>query len=253
MASASSRTRGTATAAPERGAVRHGETVIEYDVVRSARRRRTLELSVDGQGVHVAAPVRTPLREIEAFVLGRTPWILRHRPTARPPLAFVTGESLPFAGSPLALHVTDRHVRHVGVTRGLFDLQIVVPARLQEPRRTRAIEAALARWYAERATEAVEASVERWTAVTGRAPRRVLVRNQRQRWGSCAPDGTLRFNWRLAMLDPGLLDYVVVHEMVHLEVPNHGPGFWRAVTALVPDHLARRRAIREAAANLPAL
>jgi predicted metal-dependent hydrolase len=140
----------------------------------------------------------------------------------------------------------------VTVTRGLFDLHVTVPARYEAARRTRAIEVALVKWYAGRAQEAVEASVARWVAITGRAPKRVLVRNQRQRWGSCSPDGTLRFNWRLIMLAPALLDYVVVHELAHLEVPNHGPEFWRAVARLLPDHAARRRRMREAAANLPA-
>jgi len=233
--------------------VEHAGAAIEYEVVRSARRRRTLELTVDRHGVHVAAPLRTSRREIEDFVRGRTPWILKHRPMSEPPLSFETGEAVPFHGVAMPLAVTVRPGRGVRVERGLFGLEIAVPARLEGPRRARAIENALLRWYAEHALTAIEASVARWSTLTGRTPTRVLVRNQRQRWGSCSPDGTLRFNWRLVMLDPGLLDYVVVHELTHLEVPNHGPGFWRAVARVMPDHTARRKRMREAAANLPAL
>ncbi len=247
------RTGANANIAPERGSVDHAGTAIEYEVVRSARRRRTLQLTVDGHGVHVAAPIRTPRREIEEFVRGRTPWILKHRPTVRAPLTYATGETMPYLGVAMPLFVIDRGGRGVTVTRGLFDLVVTVPARYETPRRVRAIENGLSKWYAERAQEAVEASVARWASITGRWPKRVLVRNQRQRWGSCSPDGTLRFNWRLIMLDPSLLDYVVLHELAHLEVPNHGPDFWRAVAALLPDHVARRRRMREAAANLPAL
>jgi predicted metal-dependent hydrolase len=243
----------TANAAPERGSVEHAGTAIEYEVVRSARRRRTLQLTVDGHGVRVSAPLRTPRREIEEFVRGRSPWILKHRRTVLAPLTYATGETMPFQGVALPLFVTESRVRGVTVTRGLFDLHVTVPARYDAARRTTAIANALARWYAERAQEAVEASVARWAPVTGRWPKRVLVRNQRQRWGSCSPDGTLRFNWRLIMLDPSLLDYVVVHELAHLEVPSHGPAFWSAVARLLPDHAARRRRMREAAANLPAL
>ncbi len=233
--------------------MQQGDTAIEYEVVRSARRRRTLQLTVDGEGVRVSAPMRTPRREIEEFVRGRTPWILKHRPTVQAPLAYATGESVPFQGHALPLYVTERSIRSVAVTRGLFELLVTVPSRYEEPRRARAIANAIAKWYAERAQDAVLASIARWVAVTGRAPKRVLVRNQRQRWGSCSPDGTLRFNWRLIMLDPALLDYVVVHELAHLEVPNHGPSFWAAVARLLPDHVARRKHMREAAANLPTL
>ena len=232
----------------------HEGAAIEYEVVRSARRRRTLELTVDRHGVHVAAPMRTPRREIEDFIRGRTPWILKHRPETTPPLTFEAGDLLPFLGVALPLAGTVRPGRSVHVERGLFGFEIGVSGRLDLPRRTRAIENALGRWYAERAREAIDESVARWSALTeGRPPTRVLVRNQRQRWGSCSPDGTLRFNWRLVMLDPTLLDYVVVHELTHLEVPNHGPGFWRAVARLLPDHVARRKRMREAAANLPAI
>ena len=57
-------------------------------------------------------------------------------------------------------------------------------------------------------------SVEAWRGRVGRTPSRVLVRNQKTQWGSCGEDGTIRFNWQLAMADPKLLEYVVVHEMV---------------------------------------
>ncbi len=242
----------SATTAPERGSVEHAGATIEYEVVRSARRRRTLELSVDGHGVHVAAPMRTPRREIEDFVRGRAPWIVRHRPATIPPLTYATGETMPFEGLALPLLVTTGG-RRVAIERTLFDLQVAVPHRYDGDRRARAIELALGRWYVARAQEAIEASVARWVVHTGRAPRQVLVRNQRHRWGSCSPDGTLRFNWRLIMLEPALLDYVVVHELCHLEEANHGPRFWAAVAALIPDHARRRARIREAAARLPAL
>ena len=54
----------------------------------------------------------------------------------------------------------------------------------------------------------------------------VLIRDQRWRWGSCAPDGTLRFNWRAVMLKPALIEYLVVHELAHLTHRNHSKDFW---------------------------
>lgn len=243
---------GSASTPSERGSVEHGGTAIEYEVVRSARRRRTLELTVNEHVVRVAAPLRTPRREIEAFVRGRTAWILKHRPAVRAPLTFASGETVPVEGHLVPLFVSADGGRSTGVQRGLFDLHVTVPARYDEARRARAVEAALVKWYTERAQEAIGASVARWSSVTRRPPARVLVRNQRQRWGSCSPDGTLRFNWRLIMLEPALLDYVVVHELAHLEVPNHGAAFWAAVARLLPEHAALRRRMREAAAALPA-
>ena len=108
------------------------------------------------------------------------------------------------------------------------------------------------KWYRARASERVPACVARWHPRLGRGPApRVLIRDQRQRWGSCAPDGTLRFNWRAVMLEPALIDYIVVHELAHLAVRSHSPEFWRIVTAAMPDAQHRRRRLREAGRSLP--
>ena len=79
----------------------------------------------------------------------------------------------------------------------------------------------------------------------------VLVRDQRQRWGSCAPDGTLRFNWRVVMLKPDLVEYVVVHELAHLNVNNHSTEYWSLVSRFLPDVQQRRHRLREAGRVLP--
>ena len=246
----------TVAATTDIGAVHHLGTTFEYAIVRSARRHRTIELSMDASGLRVAAPVRTPLREIEQFVRSRIPWILKQQRTPvarRTPLAFVDGDVLPLEGRMYPLYVTARRARGVAVTLDLFNIRIEVPARYEGDRRREVIARAVGSWYVERAREALEASVARWTPIIGRAPRRMLVRDQRRRWGSYAPDGTLRFNWRLVMLPPELMDYVVVHELTHLEMPHHAPTFWAAVRRVMPDYRARQERIRRAATTFPVL
>src|SRR5690349_16889241 len=94
---------------------------------------------------------------------------------------------------------------------------------------------ALARWYRRRARERIAQSVARWSPAVGVAATNVKIRDQRQRWGSCAPDGTFRSNWRIAMADGWLLDYVVVHELCHLRHRTHSREFWVAVEGVLPD------------------
>lgn len=65
--------------------------------------------------------------------------------------------------------------------------------------------------------------------------RRVSVRNQRSRWGSCSTRGTIALNWRLIQMPPEVADYVILHELMHLRQPNHSRAFWREV-ASVCDH-----------------
>lgn len=74
--------------------------------------------------------------------------------------------------------------------------------------------------------------------------RRVFIRNQRTRWGSCSTRGSLSFNFRLVMAPPEVLDYVILHELVHLEVPNHSARFWARLAALCPGFRDHRRWLR---------
>jgi hypothetical protein len=74
----------------------------------------------------------------------------------------------------------------------------------------------------------------------GVAFRRIRIGGQRTVWGSCSSRGTLSFNWRLALAPPEALDYVVVHELCHLRVPNHSQRFWRLLESVRPDWRERR-------------
>ena len=73
----------------------------------------------------------------------------------------------------------------------------------------------------------------------------VLVRDQRRRWGSCSVDGTIRFNWRIAMVPPEFVDYIAVHELCHLRHPNHSPAFWAAVMSVLPTAKELRKRLSE--------
>lgn len=248
--------------------VRVGGDTIEYDVRRSVRRRKTVQISVDAGGVQVAAPAGIADRELRDLVVKRAAWILRNvaeQPGAAEPLRFVSGETLPYLGRDVPIvaeRAVDgpagadrRRVQDRLRVRVTFDggaLRIAAPAHLPEDERRRLAGDAVAAWFRRRAQADLPARVDRWRLLLGeRAIPRVLIRNQRRRWGSCAADGTLRFNWRVMMLEPPLIDYVVVHELTHLQVRDHSPAFWSLVARSLPDVQERRRTLREVGRTLP--
>ena len=239
----------------EQGSVRFGGTTIQYHVRRSARRRKTVDITVDGAGVQVAVPQDTPDEDVRAIVRRRAPWILSHAPGVllnAPPKGFVSGETLPYLGRNVRMVVSVGDVRAPEVRFDHWRLRITVPRDLSGESRPERISKAVESWYRRRAAARLTKIVDRWwPRFGGGEPYRLLIRNQRQRWGSCASDGTLRFNWRLAMLRPDLAEYVVVHELAHLRVRNHSTEFWNLLSRAMPDAQERRRRLREVGKSLP--
>ena len=239
----------------ERDAVRFGDSTIGYRIRRSERRRKTVQITLDGSGVEVAAPATTSRDELRGIVRKRAAWIVTHstgQAREAAPKRFVSGETLPYLGRNVRLVVEPADVRSPAVRFDHWRFRVTVPTGLDGTDRSDRIRRTVVAWYRTRAADRLPATVERWWPQLGEgeAPR-VLIRDQRQRWGSCAPDGTLRFNWRAMMLQPALIEYIVVHELAHLTHKNHSPDFWALVAKAMPDAQYRRQRLREAGRALP--
>jgi predicted metal-dependent hydrolase len=110
--------------------------------------------------------------------------------------------------------------------------------------------AALERWYRRMAKIEIAPRADRAAAQLGRSYTTLSIRGQRTRWGSCSAAGALSFNWRLLLAPETVLDYVVWHEVCHLEVMNHSPHFWSLVAAHCPDYRADAAWLRRHGATL---
>ena len=213
--------------------------VIPYQVRRSDRARR-VRVSVDlERGVEVVLPRRAAEREAAAAIAELGPWIERRVAELERVRAAVAarGETVPYLGQPLRL------VAQAGRTR--------VHRRgdaLLVPTTDRRL--ALERWFRRTARDEIEARLDRACALTGGSYARLAIRGQRTRWGSCSPTGTLSFNWRLLLAPEPVLDYVVWHEVCHLEVLDHSPRFWALVARRCPGYRDQVRWLRRYGATL---
>lgn len=246
-------------AGPPKHVVVNGRT-IEYRIRRSRSRRKTYQVSIVDGLVLLAAPYRTTNRQAEEMVCQKARWILSKLdlPETRPEAPrFLSGELLPYQGRILTLWVQGVALTNSGYPEVSLErrkLRIAVPLGMDGETQQREISRALAAWYGQRTQEQIGAEMTRWLPFLGKglAPP-VHIRNQRRRWGSCSSKGVLRFNWRLAMLEPDLLEYVVVHELCHLTHMNHSPDFWGLVGEHLPDYKERRKLLKEREATLPPL
>jgi predicted metal-dependent hydrolase len=92
-----------------------------------------------------------------------------------------------------------------------------------------ACRAALRSWLAQRARECLGVKARRMSAATGNHFRRLQIRGQKSRWGSCSSSGTLSLNYKLLFLEPELVRYLLVHELAHTRILDHSPRFWKLV------------------------
>ncbi|HET7143868.1 MAG TPA: SprT family zinc-dependent metalloprotease [Anaerolineales bacterium] len=203
-------------------------------------KRRTIALIVERDGtLTVRAPMRAPHRLIQQFIHEKEDWIKRTREKLKsnvesPSHQYAGGEKFLFLGSS-------------------FDLKLVKPQRpslqfedeftLSQTVQNRG-EAAFTRWYKERAHEVISERVEQFANIYGFMPKQVKISSARTRWGSCSPDGTLNFTWRLVMAPLEVIDYVVVHELTHLRVKDHSSKFWKAVESVYPQYKKQRKWLR---------
>lgn len=242
---------------PSASIVRLGPRSVEYRLRRSPR-SRGLRVTIDARdGLVVSVPPATrrgwarPEPHIEAFLRERQAWVLRHldrlereRDEARARGGARDGGLVPFRGEPHRVRVVrDGAMRRSTVERAGTEAGDELVVRLA-PRERRSVERILEAWLRERAREAFDRAIALHGPALRVAPTRVDIRDPRSRWGSASKHGRLMFSWRLILAPPGSLDTVVVHELAHLRVFGHGPGFWSLVAARRPSHLADRAWLR---------
>jgi predicted metal-dependent hydrolase len=226
-------------------------TTIPYRIRRSERARRA-RILVDGDGVEVVVPRRFPLREVEPFVEEKRAWIertlkrLRETEAELPGARLEDGGFVPYLGQRLRLSVRvepGRQRDHV-VRRGEV-LRVALPADAERllPG-DGALRDALERWYRKRARAEVAPRLDAACARAGTSYTRLQIRGQRTRWASCSSTGAMSFNWRLLLAPAEILDYVVEHEVAHLERHDHSPRFWRLLASRCPDWREREAWLR---------
>lgn len=212
--------------------------------LRRSKRARHLLLHVDPQeGIEVVVPWRIPLYAAEQFLRDKQEWVaqtVRKYTADRPwqaPRSLVTGTVLPYLGQSLELLVIQR--------TGRPRIRVIEPATLQVMAEPEAdLRYVICKWYRQQArhyfadacTQLAEKIQVRYTALS--------VRDMKTRWGSCT-GSRLSFNWRLLLAPAEVAQYVAVHEVVHLQHPNHSPAFWAQVEQLQPDAQIHRKWLRK--------
>jgi len=210
---------------------------IQYTVRRSTRARRVRVNVHAHAGVEVVLPARAPERAAAAAVDELRPWIERHLQEANRALALAARTVAARAGTVPYLDSTLELVPQAGRTRAhRVGERLLVPAGDARP--------SLERFYRRSARAEVSSRLDQATAAAGSTYRDLSIRGQRTRWASCSADGRMSFNWRLLLAPERILDYVVWHEVCHLEILDHSRRFWALLERHWPDYREDRAWLR---------
>lgn len=223
------------------GSLVYGRQTIDYEV-RLLPSRRTLAIEVHPDGrVLVRAPADCPADVISERVRKRAAWIsrqladfVRYQPRT-PARHYVNGESHLYLGRQYRLKVVWRESPEVTVVRGRLTVG------LPDPESSERVRAILLRWYRDRARqhfgEALDACLIRFERIE--RPR-LIVRTLQSRWGSLSSAGTMTLNLHLVRAPRACIEYVVAHELCHLEHRGHDAAFFQILGRVMPDWAERK-------------
>jgi predicted metal-dependent hydrolase len=208
---------------------------IEYQIIRSRRKTVTLVIGLDGQLV-----VRTPLRlskaQVEGIVLQKEDWIQRKQAEMKKaaaqsaPNSFLPGSTFWYLGKKYPLEIVKRSKPALN-WKEHFSLSQAAAPRASE---------VFTAWYIQQSRAIFALRLQIYASSNGFSPEKLRISSARTRWGSCSSKKTISLTWRLVMAPLEVIDYVVVHELVHLHHPNHSKDFWQGVEAILPDYRKRR-------------
>ena len=212
---------------------------LEYTLVRS--KRKTVALYIRNGGVEVRAPLKTPVCDIERFILSKEKWIAdkladsKEQSERRKSFTINYGDTIMLHGKQYPLKAVDGN--RAGFDGESFFLPPGLSANL--------IKTLSIKTYRMLAKKDMTMRVYTFSIRMRSYPSSVKITGARTRWGSCSTNKSVNFSWRLLMADEEVIDYVVVHELAHLKEMNHSARFWKIVEGVLPDYRDRKKRLLE--------
>lgn len=222
-----------------------GTQIISYQLKRSTR--KSIGFLIDDGGLRVTAPRWVGLNEIENSVREKERWILtklaswQERSTRRalPTMHWECGATIPYLGGPLVIELG---ADHTALTS--FEQRHTLRLNLPQQANTQQIKDRVQAWLQGEARRIFDSRLEHYLTLTGWCMSGWALSSATTQWGSCTAEGKVRLNWRLIHFDLSVIDYVIAHELAHLQEMNHSPRFWKIVASLFPDYHAARNVLR---------
>ncbi|MEH6472154.1 MAG: SprT family zinc-dependent metalloprotease [Halopseudomonas sp.] len=219
--------------------------------VKFTRRRGSIAIQIGTEQIKVLAPKGTPTRAIHALLEQRREWIeqslLQQQQRPRFNRHYSDGENLLFHGNSYRLRLENTQDNSEPIIKLQGSDIVLQRPRSFTPQQHREC---LQHWFQQQAQQSWPGRLEYWAKITGLQPKGLKIRAYKSRWGSCNSRGLISLNTLLMMTPPATQDYVIVHELCHLQHPNHSAAFWQLVERYSPAPKQHRTWLRQHLAEL---
>jgi len=226
--------------------------IIKFILKRSSK-RRTISISINQRAeVIVSAPTFAREDVILNFINEKSRWIVKRLNEAEERNVFVEnkkfnhGERFLFLGHKYEMEIVLKLGKRSILKFNGKKWTVNVPCQLSEEEKQGEIQRKLIGWYRLQAKEILGGRIFHYSRLLGVEPLKIAVRTQKRIWGNCDYSSkTIHINWQVIMSPLAVLDYIVVHELCHLIVPNHSKRFWKKVEEIFPDYNKRKRWLKD--------
>lgn len=220
---------------------------IDYNV--AYRARKTVGISVSKrEGVKISAPPWITEKQIREIVIQKSGWIIKkilHNVQRINLLQLENDMAYYHMGNLHKLNIICTDQRRMSVQLTIQGFNVFVPRNIDMEERPKKIRKAMYDWFKKEALSLFNERVEYYSDIIRMKPKAIAVKKQKTRWGSCSSRGNINLNIKLLMLPPDIMDYVIVHEMIHLKIMNHSSEFWKSVASVLPDYRNRIKLLKE--------
>ncbi|MDP8213254.1 MAG: SprT family zinc-dependent metalloprotease [Candidatus Zapsychrus exili] len=205
--------------------------------------RKAIAISVDENSkVTVYAPKHSSDKSIFDFIRQKQAWIVHKQQDALKNKAsvnsrkFEDGEKFLFLGKSFKLEVIEKEIKRTKMEFDGIHLKLFIPIGVVLAEKNKFIKEKLIKWYRLQADEILGGRLFYYSRIIGIEPKKISVRTQKRLWGNCDYNKqSINLNWHIILSPINVVDYVVVHELCHLLVPNHSKRFWNKVEKVLPN------------------
>jgi len=216
--------------------IRYGNSIIQYSIIKS-KRRKTSQITVDENQVIVRAPKSKSLKEIQNIMQDKAQWVFRKqlefqkiKPSIRK-ISYTGGTTLPYLGKNCLLEIKKAQKKNsIKYKAGKF-LVLIKGNKASK----KLVKKLYEDWLKIKAEKVFQTKIIKFSKKTQLVPKKILIKNLKNRWGSATNKGVVNLNSHLLKAPNDIIDYIIIHELCHLKIKNHSFRYWNLVRKFVPN------------------